>query len=124
MPTLNEDRDAIRDLFARYCLYVDSGATTEWASMFTDDGEFLVGDRTLVGQAALASFASSLTPGGLHHMVVNEAIDVEGDTAVCRASVLVISNGVVNTGRSHDELRRIDGSWRIARRTYTPDVPS
>ena len=40
MPTLTEDRDAIRDLFARYCMYVDSGASKEWAATFTEDGEF------------------------------------------------------------------------------------
>jgi hypothetical protein len=124
MPTLTEDRDAIRDLFARYCLYVDTGAADDWATTFTEDGEFLTGRDTLVGHAALQSFAASLPPGGLHHMVTNEAIDVDGDTATCRTSVLVISKGVVvTTGRSLDELRRVDGTWRIARRTYAPDAP-
>jgi uncharacterized protein (TIGR02246 family) len=123
MPTLNEDRDAIRDLFARYFLYVDTGAADEWAATFTEDGELLLDNETIAGQTALKSFAASLPPGGFHHMVTNQAIDVQGDSAVCRASVLVTSKGAVaTTGRSLDELRRVDGSWRIVRHTFTPDA--
>jgi len=124
VPTLAEDRDAIRDLFARYCHYVDSGAAEEWAATFTDDGEFLTGGGDpLVGTEALKAFAAALPRGALHHMVVNEVIDVDGDQATCRSSVLVTSSGAIAvTGRSEDELRRVDGSWRIARRTFTMDA--
>ena len=122
MPSLAEDRDAIRDLFARYCLYVDTGAAEEWAATFTDDGEFVVGDDPLVGREALTAFAASLPAGALHHMVMNQAIDVDGDTAISRSSVFVTSKGaVVTTGRSEDKLRRVDGSWRIAHRVYVAD---
>jgi uncharacterized protein (TIGR02246 family) len=122
MTSLAEDRDAIRDLFARYCLYVDSGAAQEWAATFTEDGVFVVGGDPMVGREALTAFAASLPAGALHHMVINEAIDVDGDTAVSRSSVFVTSKGaVVTTGRSEDELRRIDGTWRIAHRTYVAD---
>jgi uncharacterized protein (TIGR02246 family) len=122
MPTLADDRDAVRDLFARYCLYIDTGAADEWAATFTDDGEFVVGDDPVVGREALRAFALSLPTGSMHHMVVNEAIDIDGDSAICRSSVLVTSKGVVlTTGRSEDELRRAGSSWRIARRTYVPD---
>ena len=122
MPTLTEDRDAIRDLFARYCLYVDSGAADEWAATFTDKGEFFTGSDPIVGRDALKAFAASLPSGALHHMVFNEIIEIDGDSAICRSSVLVTSKGaVVTTGRSEDELQRINSSWRIARRTYSPD---
>jgi len=122
MPTLAEDRDAIRDLFARYCLYIDAGKAGEWAATFTDDGEFLAGGDPLVGRDALEAFAASIPSGTLHHMVLNEVIDIDGDRATCCASVFVTSKGaVVTTGRSEDELRRINNSWRIARRAYAPD---
>jgi uncharacterized protein (TIGR02246 family) len=123
VPTLAEDRDAIRDLFARYCLYIDTGAADEWAATFTEDGEFLrAGADPLTGREALKAFATSLSSSTLHHMVLNEIIDIDGDTATCRSSVFVTSKGAsVSTGRSEDALRRIDGSWRIARRSYEPD---
>jgi uncharacterized protein (TIGR02246 family) len=117
------DRDAIRDLYARYCWNVDTGAADDWADCFTEDGEFIVGvGDPLVGREALLAFARSLPSGVLHHMVMNEAIDVDGDAAACRSSVLVLSNGaIVTTGRSEDVLRRVEGSWKIAHRNFTPD---
>jgi uncharacterized protein (TIGR02246 family) len=124
MPTSTEDRDAIRDLYARYCLYIDTGAADEWAATFTVDGEFLTGGDPLVGREALRAFASGLPTGTLHHMVLNEAIDVEGDAAKYRSSVLVLSKGaILTTGRTQDELRRVDGTWRISRRAFAPDAP-
>jgi hypothetical protein len=39
-----------------------------------------------------------------------------------RSSILVISNGAVSlSGRYTDQLRRIDGGWRIARRELVSD---
>ena len=90
--------------------------------MFTQDAEFVAGGDPLVGRSALRSFAESLSGANLHHMVLNLAIDIDGDSAVCRSSVLVTSKGaVVTTGRSEDRLRRVGGSWQIARRVYSPD---
>jgi hypothetical protein len=124
MPTLTEDRDAIRDLYARYCLYIDTGAADEWVATFTVDAEFLTSGDPVVGREALRAFALSIPSGTLHHMVLNEAIDVEGDSADYRSSVLVMSKGtIITTGRTQDRLGRVDGSWRIARRAFTPDAP-
>ena len=100
VPTLAEDRDAIRDLFARYCLYIDTGAADEWAATFTEDGEFLrAGADPLTGREALKAFATSLSSSTLHHMVLNEIIDIDGDTATCRSSVFVTSKGAVGLDR-------------------------
>ena len=59
MPTITEDRDAIRDVFARYCQYIDAARGDEWATLFTEDAEFdhrmgdpVVGRDALVGDAA------------------------------------------------------------------------
>jgi len=123
MATLAEDRDAIRDLHARYCSYIDSGAAEEWAALYTEDGEFEADEgKSIVGREALKAFASSLSAGSVHRMVTNHVIDVSGDEATCTASVILISKrAIVQTCHTHDELRRVDGCWRIARRTYTPD---
>jgi uncharacterized protein (TIGR02246 family) len=123
MPTLAEDRDAIRDLFARYCLCVDTGDTDGYADVFTDDGEMVIPamEVAVSGRDALRKFATTFR-GTMHHMVMNEVIDVDGDTARVRSSILVISNGAVSlSGRYTDQLRRIDGGWRIARRELASD---
>jgi uncharacterized protein (TIGR02246 family) len=124
MTSTAEDRDAIRDLYARYCWNIDSGAADAWAECFSEDGEFVVeGGEPLLGRGALRAFAASLPSGALHHMVMNEAIDVDGDAATYRSSVLVVSNGaIVTTGRTQDTLRRFEGSWKIHHRNFTPDA--
>ena len=122
MPTLAEDREAIRDLYARYCLYLDNGAAREWAALYADDGEFVGGGDRVVGRGDLEAYAARLQPGTVHRIVANHVIDVDADVAACQASVVLIAGGVVvSSGRTADELHRIAGSWRIFRRTYVSD---
>jgi ketosteroid isomerase-like protein len=126
MPSLAEDRDEIRDLFARYCLHIDAGAgaVDAWADLFTQDGVFGIGPEPLVGRAALVDFATNLAAGGggLHHVVANEVIEVDGDVARSQASIVVLRGGQVSSsGRYVDVLRRVDGAWRIAERAFTRD---
>ena len=125
MPTLSEDRDAIRDLYARYCHVVDLGSAEEWADMFTDDAEFIATGIKVVGRDALVALGTTFSKGAIHHMTLNLAIEVAGDGATCDSSVLIVaSSAVMSSGRSADELRRVDGSWRIARREFTADAPA
>ena len=122
MVALAEDRDAIRDLLARYCLYIDTGATHEWVETYTEDGRFEGDGDPVDGREALSAFVSGLTSGSMPRMATNEVIEVDGDTAVCRSSILITAGGtIVMAGRVHDELRRVDGRWHIAHRRFTPD---
>lgn len=76
----------------------------------------------VVGREALEAFAAGVAPGSVHRLSVNHVIDVDGDTAECRSSIVTLAGGtVISAGRVDDEFRRIDGAWRIARRTFTPD---
>ena len=126
VPSLADDRDAIRDLYARYVLSLDTGDAVTFASLYADDGVFVgggVGGPDVVGTDALREFAAGLAVGSTHRLSLNHVIDVDGDTAECRSSIVVlVSSAVVSTGRVHDEFRRVDGAWRIARRTFTPDL--
>lgn len=125
MPTLADDRDAIRDVYARYVLALDTGAAADFADLYAEDGVFVgggTGGDDVVGRGALEAFAAGLGPGSVHRLSLNHVVDVDGDTAVCRSSIVVLAGtAVVSTGRVRDEFRRIDGAWRIARRTFTPD---
>jgi uncharacterized protein (TIGR02246 family) len=125
VPSLADDRDAIRDVYARYVTALDNGEAATFAGLYTDDGVFVgggTGGDDVVGRDALEEFAAGLRPGSVHRLSLNHAIDVDGDAAVCRSSIVVLAGvAVVSAGRVHDELRRVDGAWRIARRTFTPD---
>ena len=128
MPTITEDRDAIRDLLARYIATVDSNPLMpeRWAAFYADDGEFhQLGRDPIVGQAALTAFAATLPAGGMRHMITDHIIEVDGDTATCEATVLVFVNAqFAGMGRATDRLHRVDGAWRIAQRSYVPDFQS
>lgn len=102
---------------------MDQGSVDEWAGLYTDDGQFLQeGREPVTGTAALRAFMAAQPVGVIHHILTNHAIDVSDDDATCVASVIVISRGaIVASGRARDELRRVDGRWRIRRRTFTPD---
>jgi hypothetical protein len=127
MPTTAEDRDAIRDLYARYATDIDAGAdrAEEWAQHYAEDGVFELGGGhdPLVGRDALRAFCLTMPTTGIRHVLSNLIVDVEGDRARCEALVLVImKNQIVSVGVARDELARIDGRWQITLRTFTPDA--
>lgn len=118
------DLDEIHDLIARYTLYIDTGRAEEWGSLFTEDGELHFGrNEPTRGREALVRFARNTDPG-LHHYIVDEAVDVAGDRATCTCSLLV-SKGqpptFVLVGRYRDDLVREAGRWRFARRVVRAD---
>jgi uncharacterized protein (TIGR02246 family) len=123
VPTSSEDKDEIRELYARYCLYFDQGAAIEWAACYTDDGEFIGAGQHLKGRRAMEQFLAGLATSTRHRFTANHVIDLDGDRAVCHSSVLLLDGGeIASSGRTVDELERVDGAWKIARRTYEGDA--
>jgi ketosteroid isomerase-like protein len=126
MPTVAEDRDAIRDLFARYASDIDAGAdrAEAWSLHYAEDGRFDPGGgmEPVAGREALRAYCLTMPTSGVRHALANLVIDVAGDVATCEAIVIVIVKGrIVSTGVAQDELHRIDGRWQIVRRVFTPD---
>jgi uncharacterized protein (TIGR02246 family) len=121
--TSSEDKDEIRELYARYCLYFDRGAAAEWAACYTDGGEFIGPGQHLRGRQAMEQYLSGLGTSTRHRFTANHVIDLDGDRAICHSSVLLLDGGeIASSGRTVDELERVDGAWKIARRTYEPDA--
>jgi ketosteroid isomerase-like protein len=124
--SLADDRDAIRDLMARYNHAIDGGDAETWTALFTADAVFDTGQR-FTGTDELLAFAHGVAGSGrpTRHVVANEVIEVDGDRATCRAYLLLYSGSppqLALTGAYDDELRRVDGSWRYSRRTFTADA--
>ncbi len=110
-----EDRGAISDLLARYCLTLDVDDVDGWVALFTADARFLVYGRSWDGHEGLRRMATA-APGGLH-LGGPPVIDVvDDDHARTTRNLLFVERG----GREQrsavytDELVRTADGWRIA----------
>jgi len=126
-----EDREQIRELYARYALYIDSSRFEEWVGCFTEDGVFespRLGKH--VGRDALrkftASYKESWAGAQVRHMMVNVSFDVHGDHAhgTCNLIYYHIKGGkteLAAVGGYHDELRKVSGDWLFSHRKVFVD---
>lgn len=133
MASVLEEKDAIRDLLARYCFHFDAGEFEDWLELFTPDGVFDLGPRGCIsGHAGLRDFLRILPlVDGLpmtRHCVMNTIIDVEGDHAKVRSYVMVLGPGervaIGVAGRYEDEIVKSAGRWRFkVRKVHFDLVP-
>lgn len=125
------DRDAIRDLLARYTYSGDRGRVADLAVCFAADGvlEF-PGSRTQGPQAiadALGGGSAGRDPRltFVRHHITNPLIEVSGDSATARSYFAVHSNiGLDHSGSYFDEIVRTGQGWRFARRRVLVDWQS
>ncbi|MCZ6664330.1 MAG: nuclear transport factor 2 family protein [Gammaproteobacteria bacterium] len=127
------DRIMIQDLLGRYAFAADygKGDPESWAALFIDDGRFEVPEISLVvaGRAALIKFIEGLhrTVPGLHHVMSNFVIDIDGDRArgKCELNEFMLRpEAIYNNlhGWYEDDYVRVDGRWYIkVRRVHLPD---
>jgi hypothetical protein len=134
-----EDREAIRELTARYDFAIDMGDYEAYANTFTVDGTFWVdgfGEGSTVGgrhtgRPALFEFAKlnyEAYQGYLRHWNNGTAIiEGDGDRAVMRSYMIGITTGmlgeahILETGVYYDRLRKIDGDWLFEERHFIAD---
>ncbi len=118
------DFEAIRRLIALYPQLLDARRLAEWGELFTEDGVFLVFNRTLCGRAEIVNAVGGMQPAApLKHAVLNPVIDlVDGDRAKAWTDFSVFmttADGIrtSNFATYHDHLAKgADGRWRIAQR--------
>lgn len=122
-----EDREAIRDLIARYGPLADSGDAAGAAALFTVDGVYAVaGFGEARGRAAIAAMLEgkthrALIADGCAHVLGPVAIELDGDraTAVGHSVVCRHTGGTFEVHRvaaNRWELVRTEAGWRAARR--------
>ncbi len=118
------DKMAIKELFGRYALAIDTDDGEGWAAVFTEDGQYELFGNTTKGRAAIRD-AISGRPGDdrphSQHRMANHVIEVDGDTAhsICEFCVIAERDGAIDTivaGFYEDDLAKVDGQWLIARR--------
>jgi hypothetical protein len=126
MADLAADRDAIRDLLARYTYNGDRGRVTDLAACFAADGVIEYPGNRAVGPEAIATALSSgpANPARtfVRHHITSPLIEVDGDNATARAYFAVHSdNGPDHSGTYNDKLVRTAQGWRFAHRQVRVD---
>ncbi|WP_296675622.1 nuclear transport factor 2 family protein [Novosphingobium sp.] len=126
--TIAADRDAIRDLLARYTYNGDRGRVTDLAACFADDGVLEYPGNAATGPA---SIAAALSEGSdprnpaltfVRHHITNPLIEVDGDTATARSYFTVHTDiGPDHSGTYNDRLMRTPAGWRFSRRLVRVD---
>jgi 3-phenylpropionate/cinnamic acid dioxygenase small subunit len=128
MPATYEDREAIRDLTARYNLAADTRDLDAYAACFVDGGAFeMVGLARLEGTEQLTGMIGALDFPTLH-VTADAVVDVDGDTATQRCSFMLFARKpdendliVLTTARYTDQLERTPDGWRFIERVAETD---
>jgi len=131
MPTVLEEKDAIRELQARYCFHFDNAEFDRWLDLWTPNGAFDLGQRgRLAGREGLGKFLQSipLTNGSplMRHCVMNSIVEVDGERAKAWCYVVVIHGGtplgITIAGRYEDQLAKSNGRWLFQERKVLFDL--
>ena len=123
-----EDREAIRRIFADYAGYLDAGDHAGYASLFADDGVMAAQLGEAVGPAAIeATLDAALGPSvratfpSAVHVMNNQRIDIEGDTATTDVLWFYLTTDddgvptILQAGRYTDRLVKRNGEWKLSR---------
>ncbi|HEU4619593.1 MAG TPA: nuclear transport factor 2 family protein [Gammaproteobacteria bacterium] len=130
-----KDRAEIEALMWKYVRALDSFDEESYASVFTEDGQFGVGQNAEKGRPALKKMIADLKKGRadreaagqsksppMYHMITNHSIEfVDQDHARYHGYWLTVfgaagENGmtrVAAAGQEVDDLVRVDGKWLI-----------
>lgn len=126
MADLAADRDAIRDLLARYTYAGDRGRIAELAACFAADGILEYPGASPAGPEAIAaSLAGGVRDPQLtfvRHHITNPQISIEDGAATARSYFTVHSDfGPDHSGTYDDRLVRTIDGWRFAHRRVRVD---
>lgn len=124
---LLEDREAIRELIARYGPLADAGDCAGAAALWTEDGVYEVGGfGSYTGRAAIQTLLEGeshqgLIHGGAAHVLSPPVIDLDGDRATARTYSVVFRKSGDNweahrASANMWHLVRVGAEWKVARR--------
>ena len=132
MTSAADEKDAIRELMARYCHALDACQFGEVASLFAEEGEWTTIYGSARGRAQIEALLTSVVPKPgegpqRKHYITNIIVTLAGDRASARSDYLVVresDNGLlpVMGGTYKDAFVRQDGSWRFSRKELVHDI--
>jgi uncharacterized protein (TIGR02246 family) len=124
-----EDREAIRALLVAYASTLDNRDFAGFEQLWAKDSEFLGGGgNNAKGPAAIRDLLRGLltkngssTPGRDFHLVMNQTVDVSGDTATGFSRGTWVSTNAENRlqvsiiANYYDQFVKEDGRWKFKR---------
>jgi len=132
-----EDESAIRRLLILYGTHLDARDFAAYAALFAPEGEWVGGFGRFRGPAAIQAMLEknygTAKPGPAErtsqHFLSEPLIEIEGDRAHAVSHYLLLNRSEddrpvpLRSGRYEDDLIRIDGTWKIARRVTHGVIP-
>jgi len=126
------DKDAIREVMARYCHALDSGRFDAVATLFAPDGEWTTDYGAATGPAEIERFLTGLVPRKgegpqRKHYITNTVIELDGNSASAVSDYLIIreaDDGLIPVmgGTYRDRFVRHDGAWLFQRKELVHDI--
>jgi ketosteroid isomerase-like protein len=118
-----EDKDAIRELTARYCFAVARNDVDAVIELFCKDGALIMNDRSFVGHEGLREgYGGAMPDPSPKPFIQNHVIELDGDRAhgICAVEIRAVQDGEAYTaaGWYQDEYRREMGEWKFASRRF------
>ena len=120
----------IIELLNRHQIYIDLKDAERYASVYAPDGRYESPFASAQGTAELVAMSRKLEASGFtknkRHFNGPMMIDIDGDGATALSYWWVADYAekqpaVFATGTYRDELRKINGQWKIARRVQEGD---
>jgi hypothetical protein len=126
------DKDAIRELLARYCFLLDGFRLGEFAALFTADGEWVSRNGNATGSEGIERLLRGLVPEPApgkrrKHFTANIIIELAGDSATVISNFLVVRDSptgptIAVAGTYDDTVVRTSDGWKFKSRRLSHDI--
>ena len=125
----SRDRIEILELLNRHQIYIDLKDAERYAGVYAPDGRYESPFASARGTEELVAMSRNLEASGFtknkRHFNGPFMIDIDGDKATALSYWWVADYAdqptVFATGTYRDELRKIDGQWKIIHRVQAQD---
>ena len=127
-----EEKDAIREVMARYCHALDACRFFDVAALFAEDGVWTTDYGQAQGRVAIAEFLAGTVPRKgegpqRKHYITNTVIKLDDAEAESISDYLIIresESGLIPVmgGTYKDRFRKIGQDWFFARKELVHDI--
>lgn len=127
-----DEKDAIREVMARYCHALDRGRFNDVAALFAEDGEWTTDYDSAKGRDAIEAMLTRNVPRKgegpqRKHYIANIIIKLAGSNADAVSDYLIIresETGLIPVmgGTYFDTFEKRDGVWLFRRKELVHDI--